>query len=411
MRRYLQALIVSAALHGTAASAAEPSPVAPGPHQKAIEACLTYPDGQAAACVLSLDDAVPPGLQVAGSQVVDQQLRAAADAWSRTLDAVVLRHAQALAARGDGRSLVTAALLASASVRNPTGHPPQQALAWLLAASAPGTAEPLALWLQANGCMGFGGGCDRDAAAAQLLAVDADNAAAQLLAFDRAWQAGDIAAARTHLRLAGSAPEFRSYTAAALHALEQARQSMPEVAMPAELGPVFGRMYGLGGPITAEDLNVMPLMATWAAFPLPAFASLLQACDSDRPQLRSDAGLRQDCIAVLKRLAEDETTVIAPMVGLTLVSRLTAGQPAGDHWRERLRQLYWLHQSAAAFQPGLPGSHVTSGEYFGWLATGGELEAFRRVMLRNGADPEPPTGWLPDHRRHRALVTTGIVPE
>lgn len=366
-------------------------------------AALCY--GAGAAVHAGTPPSDPPDSRISAGPHADPQLDAELERWHLSLVHAVRRHAHVLAARGDARSLLTAALLWPAGMSQATEGHAVPAARWLQAAARQQPGDPLVAWFQLNRCPVRDAGCAREAIA-HLLAVDGDNGAAHLLALNRAWQADDRIAARTHLRLAGAAPRFELYAEGTLELLGDARDSFTPPPVPATLGKRLSQTLGTGRQTTAEDAEAVWLMAVWAAQAMPGFGPLDRICDPEQV----DARLRQDCITLLARLADAESSLIAPLVSLSLLARLTAEQPDGGRWRERLRQLYWLRHTALRFLPDQPEAVVTGGEYFGWVSDEGEVAAMRRVLVRNGMATKAPPGWLPSDPRRRALVLSGEPP-
>lgn len=397
-------LATALALACSTAIASEPEPTAPTPEQQAaFEACSELPDGQLIDC-----------LAASGTPMIaaDGELTAAMDIWNESLDAAVLAHAHALAARGDAHDLLLAAMLAGWIHSGDNGDPSVHPLAneWFTAARRLDPVDPLVAWIEATNCPGLAVDCEASAGLARLLQADADNAAAHWLAMHAAHRAGDRVAMRTHLRLAARAPRTDLYHRQLLRLLDQARRSIRLPPLDAKTAAAFGTVFGLDRPATGEDMLIPRVLAGWLAVAMPALAGFAGAC-SDNLQMGNDPALRQDCIAVLARLIDDESMMLTSLFALPLLIQLTAAQVDGERWREQLRATAWLLEKAGPLMPGLPGSGVSPGEYFGWWAAEGELAALRRTLSRNGVPTVPPPGWLPGRARYRALVAGGHTPD
>lgn len=396
---------------GCAVVVAAPAIKSLTPQQQAIiDACDALPEDRALACLAEAKAGLPLELQQLVELAADKQLNAAMDAWQQAKNEAVLVQARALAARGDARNLLVAAVLAkTAGAGQPDGAAAAAARHWFDAARRTRPTDPLVAWMEALDCNGLAANCDSQAALVRLLAVDGDNAATHWLALNAAQQAGDPVAARTHLRLAAHAPRLEMYNHTLLGLIDQARRAMPTPPLPPQLSEAFARVYGMDQFATADDITSGGLLGMWVAIAMPPLMDTAELCDPDRLRDANHGALRKDCIALLDRLADDRSTTVTTLFALSALSQLTAGQPRGDPWRQQLRKVYWLFEKASPVMAGLPGSHVSGSEYFGWMANEGELEAMRRVLLRNGIAPEPPAGWLPSTARHRALVTSGRV--
>lgn len=329
----------------------------------------------------------------------------------QAFDAAMLAHARTLAARGDARSLLAAALIVPlrggpASGRSSSSMAKRQA--WFDQALAARPADPLVAWLYAVDCPLGESPCDRKAAIAQLLRVDGDNAAVQLLAMDVALNAGQRAAARTHLRLAARATRFHPYSDDALALMLDARSAAPLPPMSAERARALGESFRLGRPATNSDLVAVHSMARWAASGVPALHGIVELCQLDEPAPERDAALRQDCADTLALLANSEASPIYPMLALpSLIESSDGAEQAA--WQARLRELTWLFERALPLTAD-PSAGVEPAVYAGWIAEFGELEAMRKLMQHNDLSPTPPADWLPRHPRYRALITTGHAP-
>jgi hypothetical protein len=96
-------------------------------------------------------------------------------------------------------------------------------------------------------------------------------------------------------------------------------------------------------------------------------------------------------------------------IGLRGMVRLTAGQPDGEAWRERLRRYYWQQRNASHYL-GWPGKGLFGRDRDAIVARAGELAASREALRRAGIPLDPPPGWRPDAPMERALVETGRDP-
>lgn len=404
MLRPICGWIALAALWAGSATAA-PEMQLTAAEQAAVDACLQLEDSAFPACIEDLHLPLPPEGRELMAMASDPVLQAAHERWRQGFDAAMLDHAQTLAARGDARSLLAAALIAPIRYDESTGQPlpgPVDPAVWFDAARAVRPADPLVAWLETTGCMVPRLTCDANAALARLLQVDGDNAAVQWRAINAALDGGDEIAARTHLRLAAQASRIQPYAGELLTLLLESRNAAPLPPMDADTARVMGHIHQLDRPATNADVVAMLSAAQWAATALPAMAGVMQLCEPDRRD--PDPMLRQDCIALLAKLAADESMVIFPAIALPRLVELTHG-PQRAAWQSQLRDHTWIIEQ---YPSALAGGADADFPYR--VAADGELEAIRHQMQDSGIPIQPPAGWLPRNPRTRALVTTGHAP-
>jgi hypothetical protein len=334
------------------------------------------------------------------------------DAWVRRSNAASREAAQALAARGDVRSLLAAALLwprdtgAEAFVIG-GGRWPQPAQAWLDAARFQAPTDTLVNWLEVVDCHYAGGACTTDTAVATLLRHDGDNAAAHLLALDAAHRRKDAVAVRRHLQGAAAAPRLAPYHRDLQRLVHEAHDGMRVPPLPAAVAKLWGMAYRLDRPASAADFST-PWFAhnLVNAYPMPS--GLLAACRPADAAL--DPALDRECRAVLARLAAaDDAGPVYVAVGLQGMVRLTVGDADGAAWRERLRRHYWQQRNASHYL-GWPGKGLFGRDRDAIVARDGEMAAWREALRRAGVPLDPPAGWRPGSPMGRALVETGRDP-
>jgi len=175
--------------------------------------------------------------------------------------------------------------------------------------------------------------------------------------------------------------------------------------MTSEVADALGRLYGLNRPAAAADAYGVPVVAVWAALPWPAYAPLTRLCDAATP---SPATRRDDCVRVMARLAG------SPVMADALIGTLRSVRLAGDGadapaWRERLRRLVWLQESATRLLS-VQSAAPLPADYFERFLREGEMAALEDVLRANGLPAQPPAGWLPDDPRLRGLVVEGHEP-
>lgn len=408
MLRPIHGWIALAALWAGAAAAAPPSPPQlTEADEAAVEGCLLQDEAAIAACLTELDLPLPPELAELLEMAGDAGRYAEYTRWQQGFDAAMLAQARTLAARGDARSLLAAVLIAPVEYEGSNGGPrpvPGEVRGWFDAARVVRPADPLVAWWEANGCLMPAQPCDAAVAVARLLQVDGDNAIAHWQALNAALDGDDDIAARTHLRLAAQAPRFEPYADDLLALLLEARDGAPLAPMDAISAKAAGLAQQLGRPATSADFIATISSAQWAALSPALGSGMMQLCGPDRPA--RDAALRQDCIALLAKVADDESTVLHPAIALPALIKLTSG-PQQAAWQARLREHAWMYEQYTALLVGGPGAPA---EFPRWIAADGEIAAIRELMRRRGIPIEPPADWLPRHPTSRALITTGRAP-
>lgn len=330
--------------------------------------------------------------------------------WQRGLDAAMLDHAHALAARGDARSLLAAALIAPISFDEASGRAlpiSADAQAWFDAARAARPADPLVAWLEATGCP-LALQCDADAAIARLLQVDGDNAAVQWLAINAALHGGDEITARTHLRLAANAERFQPYINEVLQLLLEARDAAALAPMDASTATAMGTAQHFGRPTSDAEMVAVVSMAQWAAIAMPAVAGVAKLCQLDVDAPQRDAALRQDCAGLLARAANDGSVMVYPAVALPALIELSEGAEQAA-WQARLREFAWLYEQAAPLLS-TPDAEAGLVGYARQMAADGELAAMRQLLQANHIPLAPPADWLPTAPRYRALLGAAGAP-
>lgn len=407
MRKQILAAAVFAALSmgAVTATAAELTPQ----QRDAVVACLEREDEAARMpCVDRLGVELPEDVARLLQLASDSGMQAQEQAWRDGVDQALRIQAAAVAARGDARSLLQAAMIALPAEQDPAA--PSQAQAWFKAALAANQDEPLLAWIEATGCGALASACDRDAGLRRLLRLDPDNGAVHWLALQAAYRAGDVAAARTHLRLAAQASRFDPYAGDGLALIDDARRELSLPPMPPDLATATALAYGTDAPVDAEGMASAMVLGGWMASMMPPLGAMTRLCQPAVEQTVEDAALREDCTAVYAHLARNDTLLIYPMLGLRQLVQLTVDTPEGAQWRERLRELLWVYRRSMASGLTMPGNGLTPGEYATWLTAEGEAAALRHVLERHGIATRPPADWLPDNPRDRALVTTGRLP-
>ena len=360
-------------------------------------------------------DAAAPAVQAVGADarapLQDADL-ALLRPWQLAYGRVLGEHLQALAASGDPRSLLAAALLwpsvegwrqindpALADAARPEGD-------WLRAAAAARPRDPLVAWLEASGCRpGWHPDCDPAAALAFLLESAPDDMSVQLLVLADAYRRGDETAAIHHLRAAAQAPR-RSLPLSELGRLMlEATAPVQAPPMSPQVAAALGRLLQLNRPATIDEAFGLQTIGVWAALPIPAYQPLSRLCDSSTGL---PAARRDECLQVMARLA-DSPVLIDALIGTVRGVRLAGDGKDAAAWRERLRQLYWVYENSTRLVSGVDAAPLPA-DYFTRLLGEGDRVALEQVLRANALPPQAPAGWLPTDARMRGLVQEGREP-
>lgn len=370
----------------------------------ALVACGNLPVAEQPACIEPFLDQLPVEHADLLRTATDPKLLAEMKAWEAATNEAMQARARALAARGTSRDLL-AAVMAS-PMRFP-GKDGDRAISaevagWFAAARTATPADPLVAWVEATDCKGLADDCDQAGAVERLLRVDAGNAAAHLLAASRSASADDTDAVRAHVARAAAAPRFEPYDQQLLELMFATQQEIEWPRMSEDLARLWGRAFALGTVMDAEEWGVTNMMGYWMAMVNPTadvrFCMRLPNDASDR--------YRADCRAVLEMLANDDA-LINQRVALPTLVAMTAGTSEGAHWRERLRQLFWLLEEGLMRAPGNPGSEMSALEYVRFRVGEGEVAGLREFLRRIGRPERAPADWQPDNPFHRQELDPG----
>lgn len=384
-------LLAALSLAGSAHAAGQ----APVVDRAAIEACMALgDDARIAQCMQQL---VPSSPEQERAQAVldDPATQAAMDAWSSDYESAMASRAQTLAQRGDVRSLLGAMMIMPAQGEASDDAPGvlgPQARGWFARARQIGPTDPLVAWVEVIDCHVLG--CDRDAAIARLLQLERDNAAAHLWANGVAMESGDLRAAREHLHSAAVAPRYEPHAGQLLSLLLDARAGAKVPAMDARAS---AGMQAATGTSVPADFMAMQALGQWAAIALAPMQGVDRLCGTGSMQLARDPGLRSDCVALLSRLAADDSTLPYAQLAARLLIGLDPGLTS--QWTPRLRQLAWWQEQSLPLLADLSGTPGAN-EYAGWVASDGELGAMAKLLARAGIAAAPPADWqLPPQPR------------
>lgn len=315
------------------------------------------------------------------------------DQWARQVGQTMQARLRSMAASGEPRQLYLAGLLwvdaeNDAASAADGGYVPIQRV-WMQRALDARPRDPLVARMEAAGCPPVLR-CDPGAALAFLEQADAGNASVHLHAYTAAQRRGDQAAAERAWQAAVQSDRFDSGALAlgkALHASYDGVQwpSLASVSLRAQLD-------AQGMPSTGAGMAAMFVMGAWSAHALPALGDLMRRCS---PSVATPA-LRDECMAVLNNLANDESTLATAMIGSRGMAALSSGVDA-TRWQARVRELQWLQQQQrrASTVDGL------SNELDAVL-TQGEVPALRARLQHQGLAVQPPAAWQSGSPSHQA---------
>lgn len=243
-------------------------------------------------------------------------------------------------------------------------------------------------WLALDHC---GPGCDQHAEARHLLAVDPDNAAAWMVAMAAARSDHDEQGFAYALRRAASAKIYDSRMGIVFL---RSRAVLARVPVPDSCRTPQARaaMRGNAGR-EATDGDRIDLMASSleAAIGTPSFSGLVECIPKATPLPET---WRRPCSTLLSRVAQGDTLIERTIAVRGLLA--LENDPARlAQLRERYRQLRWLQ--TVGFGEPLPEHYATR------MWAQGEVATLQALAIERGRWP-PPSDWLPDDPRARALI-------
>lgn len=349
------------------------------------------------------DGSSKPGAEAAPA---DADLKQAKLAWHTAAAEATRNHLRTVAARGDARSLLAAAILWPRWPDN-AGKPDQQpriaqeARAWFDAARSVRPRDALVAWLEASDCVGLSDSCDRDGALEFLLQTEPDNAAIHILAMAAADRSGAPQMAERHWQAAASSTTHDPHALKVSQLLYAAMEDAVLPPLTPALARSMGQSLGSNRDATPEDLRDVGTMAVWAAVAIPAYQTVTRKCSIDAlaplPTQRAT-----QCRRVMTLLAMDQSLMIAQTIGLKKMVELSQGTGEAAAWRERFRQFHWTYENAQRNM--MSKGSALPPEYLRWVLTEGELPAMRKLLEANGIPPSAPEGWLPDRADLRAVL-------
>ncbi len=335
----------------------------------------------------------------------DSGLQGAEKAWHEAADEVTKNHLRTVAARGDARSLLAAAMLWPQRQDGVgDGKMPaiaQEKRAWFEAARGMRPRDRMVAWIEASDCGGLSDSCDRDGALAFLLQAEPDNAAVHILALGFADRSGKPEQAEVHWQGAALATRYDPRMLETSRLLYSAMSGISMPALTPALAQSMGESLGIDRAATPEELGNANTMNVWVAIALPAYQSVTRGCGAHALAMAPSQRQAQ-CERVMMMLAADDSILISRSIGLTRMVELAGDRVEGSALRERLRQFQWVYENALRSM-GSGGSSVPP-EYLRWVLQEGELPAMRKLLEANGISAEAPADWLPDRADARALL-------
>lgn len=351
---------------------------------------------------LMLPACPPAQAQAAADQTAFEQRF---NAWRAQYDQALQLHLRGVASSGQARDLYAAALLwpddahgaAQGAARPPAAGIDERSV-WMQAALDARPRDPLVARFEAMGCPGSNVQCDATGALTFLLREEGDNLFVQLLAFIDAQQRGDAKASARAWRAATQAARYDAMQIEFGGVLADAVSGLPVPPMDAALRQAFMTPDGMHEGAEGADWPRVTALAALAMRSLPSFLVVTRYCGPT--QTHDDRERWDDCKSVFALMARDGNDLIGRMIGIGMMTRLTAGTPQELRWREERRQLQWLQTAASRFLPPSTGQ-VALDTYLDWHLRDGEITTLRRLLEANHQPLTAPAGWTPAASREQ----------
>lgn len=225
----------------------------------------------------------------------------------------------------------------------------------------------------------------------RLAELAGDNAFHHVQLAALAWRLDDADAFVDHLHLGAAAPRYESDFGLMFGSL---RQRLAQV--PAEKAAALS--------MSPESLDRNMAMAMNLATVWPRTSDFTTPC-------RESAGqVRDDCLAIAKRMMAQADTALEQLVASSLVQAL--GTPTEQARAVvRKRELAWLLTKSGElltradeeFVPGMA-------DYFDTYAHAGEVEALAGLLAANGEPLQPPESWQPTGLLRHTLDRANPLP-
>ena len=252
--------------------------------------------------------------------------------------------------------------------------------------------------------------CGAHRPAQRMAELEPDNGANWLLAIEEA----NSPQTEVLLQRAAAAQRFDDHFGRVVRVTLEAVRSA-EAPLPAALRLAAARL----APDVPEREVVGYFVVWWMS--IPAWSRLLEAC-SEEGVARAGTPAVADCAAVGHRAAYEAGSLLANLIGSTIIRRVQPGGAEAWHARE-LRRHYVYVQHARALRTAEQ-VRASRDELMGRdLLEFGEMEAFKRTLDRAGIPRDPPDDWAPEDpeqlmtsfererfRQERAALALGYVP-
>jgi len=256
-------------------------------------------------------------------------------------------------------------------------------------AAADAPRDRLVQWLWAN-ADDVTAGCSTDTPCADramaLARLEPHNAAAWLPALSTASRGRDadrVDQVLAHMAGASSYDELFVDSSEAWYAAE--------VLVPLSPSELAAMRADGGMTANGESLAVYAAIARAAAFAMPSFQPLVDACRVDRDPRA--AARRADCERI-GRVLLGSGTMLSRRLGFSLLQRIGAATPADA---EAARRARWVWTESMRVSPSMDTDADALRRYFSDLvATRDEFQAMERRIVRGRGRVEPPIGWSVD---------------
>lgn len=327
-----------------------------------------------------------------GSDVTDPANDPRLQQWKRRVGQVMQTRLQALAATGHPRELYVAGLLwaggedAAETQQAGTRYAPAQR-ALLQRALDARPRDLLVARLESHGCPRELR-CDPDGALAFLEEADADNAAVHLQAYAAARRRGDGVAAERSWQAVVRADHFDSGARKLGQVLHTAYADTQWPLLQPER--LRATLQAKGHPTTGGEMAMIFVMGAWTEHAVPSMTDLTGRCQLPV----TVSALRDECLSLFTKLAEDESTVGIALLGSMGMAILSSGSEA-ERWQARARELqWWQHQ----FQQ-LTRTEAEASSDLELTLVQGEVPVLRALLQRRGVSLAPPADWQPNGAR------------
>lgn len=306
--------------------------------------------------------------------------------YTRLIRQARIEHAARLAAGGDVRSLLGAALL-TGRVDGAGNGPSAPALDYLRQAQQRDPDEVL-VWVVTRALCGshHSAACDADAAHTQLTRLEPGNAAFWLDRF-----AQDPGQHRDALAGAFAADHYDDYHTALSTLALTTHQGLQfdEASLPDLVDSYEFVLGGIEDPAPdaatlLRALHVMEAVVSAAGFAHGSYSPLLETCNDPG----TDATIRDGCIGLYRQLLAGSTHLYGHTVAHAGLKRHVGDS---DTDRQAMRRTQWANAFMAMYSETQPQTELL--RFLERSMTIGEVPAIVELMTRQGAPLDPPDDW------------------